>query len=222
MPSRKIPFVVDHYYHVFNRSQHSQSIFESKILSQYFLKTLWFYKAVSPPTKLSRFLNLEKDSYKTAYDAIDCGKQLVEVSAFCLMPNHFHLLLRQLEEGGISKYLSQIQNSFTKIFNKKNDSYGHVFSGQFKSVHVETENQYLHTLRYILLNPYSSGIIKDIQNIPTYPYSSFDERNKAVFRISSSTEFDKYFDNQQKLSEFVLNHAEYQKSLETIKHLVLE
>lgn len=222
MPSRKIPLVSDNYYHVFNRSQHHQPIFESKFLCQYFLKSLWFYKSSDPPTKLSKFLGLEKDNFKTAYDAIDCGKQLVEISAFCLMPNHFHVLLKQLEDNGISKFMSQVQNSYTKTYNQKNKTYGHVFSEQFKSVHIENENQYLHTFRYILLNSYSSGIVKNIQDISTYPYSSFNERTKNLFRVTSQTEINKYFDDQQKLSSFVLNHADYQKSLESIKHLIFE
>jgi putative transposase len=222
MPSRKTPLVSDHYYHVFNRSQHREPIFESKLLCQYFLKSLWFYKTADPPTKLSKFISLENDAFKTMYDAIDCGKQLVEVSAFCLMPNHFHILLKQLEDGGISRYLSQVQNSFTKAYNQRNDTYGHVFSGQFKTVHIETENQYLHTLRYILLNPYSGGIVKQVNDISRYPYSSFDERNKSLYRISSPAALHKYFPNQSDFSDFILNHADYQKSLASIKHLLLE
>jgi putative transposase len=73
----------------------------------------------------------------------------VTVIAYCLMPNHFHLVLRQNEDGGISQYLADFQNSYTKYFDLKHRRSGAIFNRQFKAVLIESENQLLHLTRYI-------------------------------------------------------------------------
>ena len=69
------------------------------------------------------------------------------------MPNHFHLLVKQTKEGGISKYMQRVQNAYTKYFNTKNKTAGHLFQGPFRAVWVEDNDQLLYLSAYIHKNP---------------------------------------------------------------------
>jgi len=78
---------------------------------------------------------------------------LVQILAFTLMPNHFHLLLKQLQDGGVSKFMQKIGTGYTMFFNTENARSGALFQGKFKAVHVSDTPQLLYVLQYIHLNP---------------------------------------------------------------------
>ncbi len=94
------------------------------------------------------------------------SNQCVELISFCFMPNHFHLLVRELTEGGIAKYMQRIQNAYTKYINTKYEKSGHLFQGPYKAVLVESNEQLLHLSCYIHKN------VKDWKN---HFYSSFQD-----------------------------------------------
>ncbi len=79
--------------------------------------------------------------------------RIVEVASFCLMPNHFHLLLKEVEENGIAKYMQRILTAYTKYFNTRHAKTGHLFQGSYKSVHIENDTQLMHVSAYIHKNP---------------------------------------------------------------------
>lgn len=79
--------------------------------------------------------------------------QLVEISAYCLMPNHFHLLIRELEEGGISKFMQKLTTGYTMYFNKWHERNGALFQGTFKATHVADDRYLRYLISYIHLNP---------------------------------------------------------------------
>ena len=83
-------------------------------------------------------------------------QRVVDLICFCLMPNHFHLLLRQIEEDGIVKFVRNFQIGYSRYLNEKEKRSGALFEGQFKAVRVENDEQLIHVSRYIHLNPYSS------------------------------------------------------------------
>jgi len=110
-------------------------------------------------------------------------KLLVEILAFCLMPNHFHLLIRQLKDDGISRFMRKL-GGYATYLNKKYKRSGHLYQGRFKAVHVESDDQLKNTLAYIHTNPISlldagwkeSGICegqKAIQFLQEYKWSSY-------------------------------------------------
>lgn len=128
-------------------------------------------------------------------------------------------LLRQNDDSGISKYLANFQNSYVKYFNVKHKRTGSLFDRQFKAVLVESENQLLHLTRYIHLNPYSSHLISHDQ-ITTYPYSSLPEYLSGNYHLANpSVVLDI---SPRRYESFVLDHANYQQRLESLKHLTLE
>ena len=84
---------------------------------------------------------------------LDGRNKFVEVLAFCFMPNHIHLLVRQIKDGGVSKFMQKIGIGLSKYFNKKYKRKGHVFQDAFNSVHIENDNQFMATVSYIFTNP---------------------------------------------------------------------
>jgi len=150
-------------------------------------------------------------------------KSLVDIVSYCLMPNHFHFLLLQNKENGISKFMGDFQNSYVRYYNTRHDRVGPFFQGQFKAVRVQTEEQLLHLSRYIHLNPYSSSIIKSSDNLENYEWSSYPEYlDRAKFEFCKKDSILVNFKNIEGYSKFVLDNAEYQKKLSKIKHLTLD
>ena len=224
MPYRKPPLVTHEIYHVFNRSIAKQPIFLNTRDYQRVLETINFYRYQKPPVRLSHFKRLstsQKD--KLLKDLSKTGELGVEILAYCIMPNHFHLLVKQLNENSLSRFVSNFQNSYSKYFNIKTDRSGSVFQSMFKAVRIETDEQLLHVSRYIHLNPVSSSVIR-VADLKNYQWSSF----RKYIDIDSNSELVKtklilnHFKSRSEYEKFVLDQADYQKELEKIKHLILE
>ena len=103
--------------------------------------------------------------------------RFVELVSFCLMPNHFHLLVKEVAEGGIAKYLQRIQVGYTIYFNTKYSASGHVFQGRYKSVHVKDDRQLMHLSAYIHRNPRELAGWKGKEF--EYPWSSLQDYTGA-------------------------------------------
>ena len=224
MPGREISLVTNQIYHVLNRGISLQPTFITKRNFQRALEVMRYYQNEKQPLRYSQFLSLSNERRMQILEDLAREKQyLVEIIAYCLMPNHFHFILNQLIDNGISKFLSNFTNSYTRYFNTKNKRSGPLFQGKFKAVMVESDEQLLHLSRYIHLNPYSSHLIRNATEIEVYPYSSFREyigREETNF-CNKKPVLDSFKDiNSYK--KFVLNQADYQKKLDEIKHLALE
>lgn len=224
MPSRKIPLVNNQFYHVFNKSINKEPIFVNKRNAERFTFSLNFYRYKNPPIRLSHFFDLEEAKRTELINLLKSQNQLiVEIISFCLMPNHFHLLLKQKIENGITIFLANIQNSFTRYYNLKNNRTGPLFCGRFKAVLIETEEELVHVLRYIHLNPYSSFLVKDFNQLLDYPWTSLSEYLSEKENICSKKYILNYFKyNTSKITKFHQDHADYQRKLEVIKNLIFE
>lgn len=224
MPKRKVVLATDEVYHLFNRGNFSQPIFLNAFDYRRFLKTLDFYRFSPHLARLFQFLEFSQERKKEYLKNISKkGKLLVQIFSFCLMPNHFHLLVKQKDENGISKFMSQIQNSFTRYFNTKIRRQGFLFQGPFKAVRIETDEQLLHVSRYLHLNPYSSHVVKSLDDLKTYPWSSLpDYLGERKYPFLNKEPVTSFFKNQKEYQKFVFNQADYQRNLEKIKYLTLE
>lgn len=223
MPRRLVPLITGHYYHIFNRGVERRIIFTTKREYRHMLDTIRFYKFYTPNLRLSRFLDLSlEDREKVKSEILTHSRLLVKIISFCLMPNHFHFLLRQEVDSGISKFLKNVSDSYTRYFNTRNDRVGPLYQGQFKSVLIESEQQLLHVSRYIHLNPYSSLVVKEIKEILEYPWSSLREYILGIEDICDQGLILDHFQERQKYKIFVFNQADHQRRLQNIKHLLLE
>lgn len=223
MPARFIPFVKDYFYHVFNRGVNKQPIFYGIRDYKRALQILEFY-SYSPKLRFSKFMLLSQEKRSIFLGNLHKeGDRLVEIICFCLMPNHFHLLLNQKKDNGISRFMANLQNSYTRYFNTRHIRIGPLLQGQFKAVLIEDDNQLLHLSRYIHLNPYSSSIVKDWKSLENYQWSSLSEYlGFTDTTICNKEVIMSYYKNVDMYKQFVLNQADYQRELEIIKHLVIE
>lgn len=223
MPIRKTPLITGNYYHIFNRSTAKIPIFISKIDYLRAKELLLYYSFQKPPLSYSSFKRLNQLVRKNILEQLKQNHiKIVDITCFCFMPNHFHLLLKQKIDNGIKNYLKNFQNSYAKYFNIKNQRQGPLFQNRFKAVLIEDNDQLLHVSRYIHLNPYSSFITRDIKELLLYPWSSLSEYLEGTKKYCNPNEIIGQFKKIVDYKKFVVNQADYQRSLEEIKHLTNE
>lgn len=145
----------------------------------------------------------------------------VDLITFCLMPNHIHLLIKQISDGGISKFMRQVSDSFTRHFNTKYKRVGPLFQGAFKAVRIETNEQLLHVSRYLHLNPLTSYVVRE-ENFINYPWSSLKDYLSKDSKLVNPKIVLSNFKASKDYLKFVMDQADYGKELEKIKHLALE
>lgn len=222
MAKRRVVFANGEYYHIFNRGIARQPTFFTKRDYERFLLTLSYYRFSEQPIKLSRFLQFSIKLRGEILQNITKPKEkLIEIICFILMPNHFHLILRQEKNKGVSTFMSKLINSYTRYVNIKTDRVGDLFQGVFKAVHVETDEQLVHLSRYIHLNPLVSYVVREADFL-SYSWSSFAAYLKEDLTLVDYRPVLSNFKNPQSYKQFVLDHADYAKKLENIKHLILE
>lgn len=224
MPIRTVPLIKGQIYHIVNRGVNHQAIFKDKRDYTRLLDIISFYQFIKPPLRFSFFERLSIKEKERFWNNLEKKNQkLVNLLSFCLMPNHFHILIRQESDNGISKFLANFQNSFTKYFNTRHKRIGHLMQGQFKAVRIETNEQLLHASRYIHLNPYTSYVVKNVKDLKKYPWSSLSEYiGNAKKNICETETILSHFSSRNAYLKFVLDQKEYQRELEHIRHLILE
>ena len=153
MPKRSIKFIKGFYYHIYNRGLNKQRIFLETYNYLHFLKLL---------TK-----------YTSHFE--------IKVIAYCLMPNHFHFLLRNDGDKDISGFMSTMLNAYVKAFNKKYNRTGSLFSHRFKSIHVDRDNYLVHLCRYIHLNPLKANLVTELKDWPFSNYFEFVGKRNGKF-----------------------------------------
>ncbi len=147
-------------YHVYNRGVGKMDIFLCEEDFNFFISRLRenLFPSIS--------MNKSAGGYRRELLPFDSYSLI----AYCLMPNHFHLLIRQNKELPISKLLSKIGTSYSKYFNKKYIRVGSLFQDQFKAVHIENNEQLLWVTTYIHQNP---KVAKLVSTLDDYPFSSY-------------------------------------------------
>ena len=177
MSIRKVNFVDREYYHIYNRGNNKQKIFQSKGDYEYFLKLIFLANG-DQKFKISF---LDSSVYDTKKE-----NEIVGIGAYCLMPNHFHILITQINENGISKFMHKVLSSYSHYYNKRYDRIGFLFESKFKSEYIDDDIYLKYIFSYIHLNPVKliqsdwkeEGIkdkIKVINFLKDYKYSSFDD-----------------------------------------------
>lgn len=215
MPSRYVirDFVENAFYHVFNRGVEKRNIFLEHQDYNIFLYYLYIY--LMPLKKILA----KYPQFPIRLHAKNLNEQL-ELISYCLMPNHFHLLLLQRTADAISKFIKQLTNAYTFYFNNKYNRVGGLMQGRFKAVKIETEELLLHVNRYIHLNPIVSEITKDLN---TYKWSSYSNYlGKAGSINCAKHHILTHFSSRKKYKEFIENQVEYEQKLELIKHITIE
>ncbi len=172
---RKEKIIQGEYYHVLNRGNNRQCIFKDERDWIRLLFSILYFQSSVNLRNISRQVNYFSQNKifnvpeNTIKEIIE--NRYVELVAFTLMPNHFHLIVYELSEGGISNYMKKVLGGYTKYFNAKNEASGHLFQGPFRVVHIKDDPQILYLSAYIHRN------IREVKNWKgkehIFSYSSF-------------------------------------------------
>lgn len=219
---RDVELVEGHFYHVFNKSIAGFQIFMNKNEYLRMINTIRYYQVEDVPVSLSQFLSLREVQWQGFNESLFLlqgeGKKLVEIVAYCLMPTHVHLILKQLKENGISTFMRLILNSYSRYFNVKHQRNGPLWQGRFKNVLVESDEQLYHLTRYIHLNPVTARLVNKPEQ---WRHSSFLEYVRQT--DTKICQFEDVLEITSKsYKEFVDNQIHYQQQLAIIKSLILE
>ena len=219
---RKDKLVEGEIYHIFSKSIAEFKIFSSYVNSTRMLATIRYYQIKKLTNKFSVFIRNErlKKEQDYFYNFLQDKEKLVEIIAYCLMPTHLHLILKQLKRNGISIFMNDILNSYTRYFNVKTRRKGPLWESRFKSVLVDTDEQLIHLTRYIHLNPVTAYLINKPQE---WKFSSYGEYLGKVGKEDIVCRYEDLLSIQpDSYKEFVDDRISYQRSLATIKYLMLD
>lgn len=208
-------YLVSNIFHVFNKSIANFGIFNNAVNCQRFLETLDYYNN-NVHERYSRAVERKRYSYENLL-IIDHEKK-IKFIAYCLMPDHYHVLIKILQENILSKYINDIENSYSRYFNIKHKRKGPLWQTAFKSVQIQNNEQLLHVTRYIHLNPVTNYLVDDPSR---WVYSSYKDyiENKDLLR-KTITEVS--IPSRISYKRFVENQKDYQRRLKEIKKQILE
>lgn len=202
---RKTKFTEGEYYHIYNRGVDKRIIFQNRSDYERFLYLLGACNDEKPLLNSQFYYRGSASIVFLNQKNSDTRKRIVDIVAFCLMPNHYHLLLKEISMGGISKFLQKVGTGYTMYFNTKYKRSGVLFQGAFKARHIDRDEYLTHLTRYIHLNPAEMKEPywkkKGIQNrkntyefVKQYPWSSLldycgEKRFSALLNFELLSEF---------------------------------
>lgn len=223
MPRRFVAFRNHEHYHAYNRGVNKLPV---AIIEEDFMRLLElieFYSYKPLPIRYSYYRRLSLIQKELVLNRLKEHGRRVSILAYCFMPNHIHLLIRQEAEGGLSRFMSDLLNGYTRYVNTRHGRIGPLFQGQFKAKHIENDSQLLHLSRYIHLNPYSAGIAELFDGLIRYTWNSLPEYvNPARGGLCDTKLILGLAGGRPQYRKFVEDHADYQRQLEIVKDLIIE
>lgn len=200
---RNFNFAPGEFYHLYNRGADKRKIFVDEYDHERFAKFLYLANSQTPV-----------DLRETPSNAFgfDRGESLIEIGAYCLMPNHFHLLVRESADGNITKFMRKLLTSHSKFFNKKYKRTGTLFEGRFKAKHVSDDTYLKYLFAYLHLNP-----VKLIE--PKWREAGIEDTAKAK-KYLANYEYSSYLDylNSGREQGAILNKKAFPEYFETTKN----
>jgi putative transposase len=183
--NRRIAFAEGEFYHVFNRGTDKRVIFLDRFDYDRFSKLLFFCNGTQPVQMAKLLRKLGQGETLTTYEPLR-GEPLVDIGAYCLMDNHFHLLVRQRAKDGLSLFLRKVGTAYSMYFNIKNSRTGGLFEGAFQARHATSDEYLKYLFSYIHLNPvkiidpeWKENGLKDLEHarsfVEEYPFSSYKD-----------------------------------------------
>jgi len=212
--SRSITFAPEEFYHCYGRGTEKRKIFLNNKDYERFLALLF----VCNSTERIHLSDYKERSFDELFE-INRKDTLVDIGAYCLMSNHFHLLLHEKIDNGISLFMQKIMTAYTMYFNKKYERTGSLFESRFRAEHADSDKYLKYLFSYIHLNPakiidpkWKEEGIKNkketINFLRDYKYSSYIDylnfsRPQGV--ILNETAFPLYFDTKDKFEEEIFD-----------------
>jgi len=222
MSIRKIPFTHGEYYHLYNRGNSKQKIFHDAEDYWRFVTLLYTCNSINDFKIFLIKQTTEKDPY-----LFEREEQLVSIGAYCLMPNHFHVLITEKQEGGISKFMQKLSTAYVMYYNKKYKRTGGLFEGKFRAEHLNSDIYLKYIFSYIHLNPVKL-IQKDwkevgikntketLKYLGDYKYSSYLEYlgiKRKQNMILNLENYPNYFPSSTNFQAEILEWINYKDSI---------
>jgi putative transposase len=216
---RKDLLIVGEVHHVFTRSIANFKIFNNDEEFSRMLGVVKYYQCEKPVVKFSRFIQMQESMQDNTNKDLSLEREkLVEIVAYCFMPTHLHLILKQLKPKGISIFMNHILNSYTRYFNTKHKRKGPLWEARFKNVLIEKDEYLLHLTRYIHLNPVTAVIVDKPENWLASSYREYIAKSNekiCQYREVLDIEPDSY-------RQFVDDRISYQRELAKIKQYLFD
>lgn len=213
---RKCEFGVDEFYHIYNRGTDKRLIFLDDSDRDRFLRSLFLFntsQAVESRHHGGRssvgFWNSKRRREREV---------VVDIGAYCLMPNHFHLLVREKQSGGLSLFMRKLLTSYSMYFNLKHKRTGALFESRFGAEHIADDDYLRYLFAYIHLNPIKiinpgwpeteiGGMDQAIEHLKNYRFSSYpdylSETQRPEYKILNRASFPEYFQKPSEFSELL-------------------
>jgi len=219
MSKRRVPLVEQEVYHILSKTIAGFEVFRNGHEYERMRSLFKYYQIKNPPLRFAIFQDIKnKDKFLQKHFAK--RERLVEIVAYCIMPTHIHLALKQLKERGISTFIGNILNSYSRYFNIKTKRRGPLWESRFKNVHVSTEEQMIHLTRYIHLNPVTAYLINKPQG---WKFSSYKEFLGKIDEQERICNYSELLDIEPKsYRRFVNSQIDYQRELARLKRLFIE
>ncbi|QQG37846.1 MAG: transposase [Candidatus Kaiserbacteria bacterium] len=215
------------FYHALNRGVEGRKLFLDDRDRFRFVHDLWEFNDSAPAPEFSRYRDLRNP------DTLPARERIVDIHGWCLMSNHYHLLLSECREGGLSYFLRKLNVGYANYFNERYERQGSLFQGRTKKILIASDAHFLHILHYIHLNPldflratrdWRAGRIvgrgRAIEHLQKYRWSSYlDYCSRKNFPSVVTTElFVDVFKNYEKVIRSYLQDMEF----DDVRPLLLE
>ncbi|MBI3634185.1 MAG: transposase [Candidatus Yonathbacteria bacterium] len=211
---RKIIFSIGEYYHLYSRGTDKRIIFVGHHDYQRFKALLYVCNSTNPVNITKHFR--EGRTFEELYE-IEREDTLVDIGVYCPMPNHFHLLVREKRDGGITKFIQKLLTAYSMYFNKKNNRTGSLFESEFKAKHIDSDEYLKYNFAYHHLNPIKLIDSKWKENgianrevakefLTKYVYSSYLDYqgvDRPESNILNPDAFPEYFTNVKDFNVFI-------------------
>jgi len=169
---RKTEFINNEYYHIYNRGVDKREVFSDSNDFLRFLKGMREFNSNLDKIKRDFVKRKSVSELSSGYPELS-SEALVDIICYCLNPNHYHLVLKQLVDGGISKFMHKLNLGYTHYFNRKYDRSGSLFQGAFQAVYIDNDEYFLWVSAYVNINAQLHGIIEKAENYPWCSYPDF-------------------------------------------------
>ncbi len=200
---RHTPFFTNGYYHLFNRGVDKRKIF---LRFGYYLRFLKTVRSI---------LNTGSATPRVISNQGLALKSKIHILAYCLMPNHYHFLIKQTQDEGVTEFMHRLNTSYTMYFNLNNKRTGRLFEYTFKAKTVSSDELLLHLSRYIHLNPVIAGIVEKPNEWRWSSYQEyFDIESHPICEIN---EILSYFSSRDDYKQFISDQISYAKILHEIE-----
>lgn len=206
---RKTPFANGEHYHIFNRGTDKRNIFSDESDTDRFFQSMQEFNTVKP------IGSIYENSFRELGNPTSKSSRLVDFIAYCTNPNHFHFVLKQLADNGISQFMKRVGGGYAKYYNEKYDRSGTLFQGRFKSVHVNSNEYLLHVSAYVNLNA-------RVHKLGNPTSKLVGSRSSWEEYVNPWTDTGASFCNKKVVLEQFRNREEYRKFAEDSLKSILE